>query len=487
MIDPDTPSSLLPLDKEEIPNNVNIPNCSKDEFDCDATRERVWRRIDVFILPVITVFQLLALLDLGNIANARIAGLQEDLMLSNHQFTIVLTTSALSILLGEIPASLLLRVIGPRIMLPTMLTLWGLVVTLQRFVTQYSELLACRFLQGLCDGGSVATIILYLSFWYPRRQLQWRLSLVGVIASLAGAFSGLLAYAIIRMDGLGQRPGWAWIFILEGLLSIVFGLLMFFILPHSPARAFFLNNDEKHYVISRLRESGAIARNDETDAFNWREVGNAFTLPHVWLTNNTITTGTIQIGLGYFTPSIVASLGYTRVQAQLFSVPPAVAGFFVTLITAYLSDRFGARGLNIMFSSTLMIIGLAIFLVSQSLRVKYGSLFLLVSGSRSVSPAISAWNANNVTPYIRRATSVAITSVMVGAGGILATWLFVSLSKNVIITLLVFSVFAWIISGINIAYLRTQNKRKSGIRTTTAPENEPPGLGDRSAWFIYSL
>ncbi|KAG5338878.1 hypothetical protein C0989_005755, partial [Termitomyces sp. Mn162] len=317
------------------------------------------------------------------------------------------------------------------------------------------------------------------------------LSLVGVIASLAGAFSGLLAYAIIRMDGLGQRPGWAWIFILEGLLSIVFGLLMFFILPHSPARAFFLNNDEKHYVISRLRESGAIARNDETDAFNWREVGNAFTLPHVC-----------------FTPSIVASLGYTRVQAQLFSVPPAVAGFFgkiisvishvyalayapiyliVTLITAYLSDRFGARGLNIMFSSTLMIIGLAIFLVSQSLRVKYGSLFLLVSGSRSVSPAISAWNANNVTPYIRRATSVAITSVMVGAGGILATWLFVSLSKNVIITLLVFSVFAWIISGINIAYLRTQNKRKSGIRTTTAPENEPPGLGDRSAWFIYSL
>ncbi|KAG5732439.1 hypothetical protein E4T56_gene8383 [Termitomyces sp. T112] len=487
MIDPDTPSSPLPLNKQEIPHAVNIPNCN-DEFSCDATRERVWRRIDVFLLPIITVFQLLALLDLGNIANARIAGLQEDLMLSNHQFTIVLTTSALSILLGEIPASLLLRVIGPSIMLPSMLTLWGVVVTLQGFVTRYAELLACRFLQG----GSVATIILYLSFWYPRRQLQWRLSLVGVIASLAGAFSGLLAYAIIRMDGLGQRPGWAWIFILEGLLSTVFGLLMFFILPHSPARASFLNNDEKHYVISRLRESGAISRNDEADAFNWREVGKAFALPHVWLVSlisflTGITTGTILIGLGYFTPSIVASLGYTRVQAQLFSVPPAVAGFFVTLITAYLSDRFGARGLNIMFSSTLMIIGLAIFLISQSLRVKYGSLFLLVSGSRSVSPAISAWNANNVTPYIRRATSVAITSVMVGAGGILATWLFVALSKNVIITLLTFSVFAWIISCINIAYLRTQNKRKSGIRTTTAPENEPPGLGDRSAWFIYSL
>ena len=104
-----------------------------------------------------------------------------------------------------------------------------------------------------------------------------------MIASFVDAFSGLLIYGIIRMDGLGQRPGWAWIFILEGLLSTIFGLFGFFILPHPPERASFLNHDEKNYVISRLQESGAISRIDEADAFSWREVRKAFTLPHVWL------------------------------------------------------------------------------------------------------------------------------------------------------------------------------------------------------------
>ena len=103
------------------------------------------------------------------------------------------------------------------------------------------------------------------------------------ISSLAAAFSGLLAYGIIRMDGLGKRPGWAWIFILEGLFSTLFGLALFLVLSQSPAHASFLNHDEKNYVTHRLQEGGAIARDDKTDAFSWREVGKTFTLPHVWL------------------------------------------------------------------------------------------------------------------------------------------------------------------------------------------------------------
>ncbi|KAG6889428.1 hypothetical protein C0995_001196 [Termitomyces sp. Mi166 len=439
------------------------------------------------------MFQLLSFLDRSNIANARVAGLQEDLMLSDHQYTVALTVTYVSVIMAEIPANLLLRAVGPRFMLPAILTLWGVAATFQGFVKRYGDLLACRFFLGLFEGGSVASVILYLSLWYPRHKLQWRITVTGVIASLAGAFSGLLAYGIIRMDGLGQRPGWSWIFILEGVFSILFGFSAFFILPHSPAHAPFLNDPEKHYVISRLRESGAISRNDQVDAFNWGEVGKAFTLPHAWMLYSiSFFAGAITYGLAYFTPSIVAGLGYTRAQAQLFSVPPTVAGFFVSMVTAHLSDRFGARGLNIVFSSTLMTIGLVMFLVSKSLHVKYGSLFLIVPGSASAAPAFLAWNANNVAPYPRRATATAVASLMTNSAGILATWLLGSLSppplyREANITMLTFSVFTLIIAGINIVYLSSQNKRKSAIRATMAHENEPLGLGDRSAWFIYSL
>lgn len=98
-------------------------------------------------------------------------------------------------------------------------------------------------------------------------------------ASLSGAFSGILAYAIIRMDGVAGRPGWAWIFILEGLFTVVFGLCSYFILPCSPSQAGFLNEEEKSHVISELETDGT--RNNDADSFSWKEVVAAFTRPQV--------------------------------------------------------------------------------------------------------------------------------------------------------------------------------------------------------------
>ncbi|KAG6889517.1 hypothetical protein C0995_000397 [Termitomyces sp. Mi166 len=425
----------------------------------DPACERIWRKIDFFVLPVVVMFQLLSGLDRANLANARIAGLQEDLRMSDYQYTIALTITSVPFILTELPANLALRAVGPNLMLPTMLTLWGIVTTSQGFVSGYSELLACRFFLGLFEG----------------------------------AFSGLLAYGIVRMDGFGSRPGWAWIFILEGLFSILVGISTFFTLPRSPAHARFLNETEKDYVISQLRQTGAIGHNDDADSFSWQEVRQAFSRPQVlFLCVILFFTGAITSGLIFFTPSIVADLGYTRVDAQLYSVPPIVVAFFGSMISANVSDRFGARGLVIMFSALLKIVGFVVFLVSSSLHVKYGSLFLIVAGSHSAAPALLTWNANNTSPHTRRATAIAVGSIMTNTGGVLSTWLLGTLSsapfyKKANITFLIFSILIFVMSGINIVYLSSQNRKKAMIRATTRRENEKPGLGDHSAWFIYNL
>lgn len=86
------------------------------------------------------------------------------------------------------------------------------------------------------------------------------------------------------MDGIGNRPGWAWIFILEGLFSFLFGVSAFFLLPRSPAHARFFSAPEKEYVIAKLREDGSIGQDEEKDdGFSWVEVGRAFLLPQVWM------------------------------------------------------------------------------------------------------------------------------------------------------------------------------------------------------------
>jgi hypothetical protein len=98
-------------------------------------------------------------------------------------------------------------------------------------------------------------------------------------ASLSGAFSGILAYGIIRMDGMAGRPGWAWIFILEGLFTVIFGLCSYFLLPRSPSQARFLSEGEKAYVISELETDGT--KNNDADSFGWKEVIAAFARPQV--------------------------------------------------------------------------------------------------------------------------------------------------------------------------------------------------------------
>lgn len=81
------------------------------------------------------------------------------------------------------------------------------------------------------------------------------------------------------MNGVGGKPGWAWIFILEGLFTVAFGIVSYFILPRSVDTAYFLNDEEKTYINSKLMEDSL---NAEEAGFSWKEVIAAFKLPQVW-------------------------------------------------------------------------------------------------------------------------------------------------------------------------------------------------------------
>ena len=112
--------------------------------------------------------------------------------------------------------------------------------------------------------------------WYMTSELAFRQGLFFSAASVAGAFSGLLAYAIAKMDGVGGLAGWKWIFILEGLLTVAVAIAAFFMLHDFPDTASFLTVEEKAWVVHRLKYQGskksgrAIA---ESDHFEWRFVG----------------------------------------------------------------------------------------------------------------------------------------------------------------------------------------------------------------------
>ncbi|KXN84380.1 hypothetical protein AN958_12674, partial [Leucoagaricus sp. SymC.cos] len=430
--------------------------------------------------------------DRTNVGNARVAGLQDDLKLTPMQYSTALTVTFVPYVLVEIPSNLFLKVAGPNLLLPTLVICWGVVSTLQGIVHNYAGFLVCRFFLGLFEGGLLPGLTLYLSGFYPRGFFQLRLSTVTASAALSGAFSGLLATAISSMQNVGGRPAWAWIFILEGLFTVAFGFFSFWMLPSSPATARFLSQREKDYVMKYLRNSRTSDSGDD-DLLRWHEVGECFKLLHMWLMMVlAFLIGTITFALGYFLPSLVHALGYSPIHTQLMTVPPYAVAFVVTLTVAYISDKNHSRGLTLLFGSFCSIVGFSIFLSETRSTLLYGSLFLTITGASIIAPAIQTWTANNAAPHIRRATGIAAMNMMANSGGILSTWLFGTLSippryTTAITVSLIFLALVALLTALTILYLWDQNNRKARRRAGSGREDEPKGLGDRSAWFAYIL
>ncbi|KAI5993256.1 major facilitator superfamily domain-containing protein [Pisolithus albus] len=261
------------------------------------------------------------------------------------------------------------------------------------------------------------------------------------------------------MNGIGGKPGWAWIFILEGLFTFVFSIFSFLVLPRSPETARFLTSEERYYVVTKLKSSKAISDDDDKDVFSWIEVWRAIRSPQVLMLCVVVFFGgTMLYGLAYFEPTIVAGLGYAGNKAQLMSVPPFVLAFLAT----------------------------------TSQHVQYASLFFSVTGAYAGAPVALTWIANNSAPHFRRASGIAFVFVASSLGGILATWLLGYLSPApkytaATITFIAISIGQFVFASLNLLYLWQMNRAKAKKRLSVAKHDEPEHLGDRSAWFVYTL
>jgi MFS family permease len=136
---------------------------------------------------------------------------------------------------AEIPSNMILKRWRPSLWFTVIMVTWGLIMTCMGLVHNYSGLLACRVFLGIAEGGLFPGITYFISMWYRRDECGLRIALFFSAATIAGAFGGLLARAISIMDGVGGKPGWAWIFILEGLLTLVVGSFSFLAVKDYPA------------------------------------------------------------------------------------------------------------------------------------------------------------------------------------------------------------------------------------------------------------
>ncbi|KAF2665967.1 MFS general substrate transporter [Microthyrium microscopicum] len=397
-----------------------VDHLPAEEYDEKNTR-RLLRKVDLNLIPLLSLLYFLSFLDRSNIGNARLANLERDLHMSGLNYNNALAIFFPFYVAAEIPSNLMMQATRPSRWIPSIMVVWGLMCIIMGFVKSYAGLMAVRAALGLAEGGLFPGITFYLTLWYCRHETGLRMSLFFSAATLAGAFGGLLARAIMLIDGKGGLASWQWIFVIEGIATVIIATVAFFVMNDLPETARFLTEHEKMEVVRRLHED----HGPSDEKFSMKYIWDAFKDWKIWaycLATVGIFTPLYCISL--FLPTIVKDLGYTNNKAQLMTVPPYVFACACCICNGFVADKIRQRGLLIAGFLALALTGAIILAASPNAHVKYFGTFFLAGGIYTCVPAICAWNGNNIQQRYKRSVGMALQGAMGNLGGIISAYMY---------------------------------------------------------------
>ncbi|CAI0643340.1 unnamed protein product [Colletotrichum noveboracense] len=382
----------------------------------DAAVERSYvRKMDYWLLPFMSIMYFFNAVDRSNLGNAETDGMSKDLGFVGEQYSLLILLFYIPNGLCDLPLNLLTKRFSGRIILPALMVGWGAMALLQAACKNFGGMLAIRLILGAFEAGFFAGAVFYLTLFYTRGELGFRIAVFFGSALLASAFSGLISFGVFRI----QDPhvhGWMWLFIIEGALTVLFGIVAFWWLPANAQTAWFLNDAEREVASLRSLRDGT------------REVEEKFSLKesfHTWSDWKfpiwciiSLTYPVAFATTANFLPLIIRRLGYNTVTTNLLTVPPNVVGFLVLLAVTYSSDRHRERTFHIIGSLTLSLIGLILLAAIDAqahVGVAYFACFLLAGGAYIPSSLVHSWhNNNNLSENSRAAT----TGLLVGLGNL---------------------------------------------------------------------
>src|SRR5579863_2074005 len=210
----------------------------------EATYRKVARRLT----PLLLLCYVVAYLDRVNVGFAKLQ-MAADLQLSDTVYGLGAGIFFIGYFLFEVPSNMILHRVGARVWIARIMVTWGLISILTMFVTTPTMFYVMRFLLGLCEAGFFPGIILYLTYWYPAhrrgRMTTWFMTAIALSGVIGGPVSG---YILKSFNGLNGWHGWQWLFLLEGIPSVIVGIMVFLMLDDRISKAKWLTKEEKELL-----------------------------------------------------------------------------------------------------------------------------------------------------------------------------------------------------------------------------------------------
>ncbi|CEI61621.1 unnamed protein product [Fusarium venenatum] len=458
--------------------------------DSVATKQLL-RKLDLHLLPPLMVIYFLSFMDRTNIGNAKIQGMTETLNMTGNDYNMALFVFFIPYIIFEVPSNIIIKKISPSLWLASITTLWGISTVGMGLVHNVEGLIACRVLLGFFEAGIVPGCIYLISMYYKRYEVQWRMSIFFSASILAGAFSGLLAFAIAKMHDVGGLETWRWIFILEGLLTIVVGVVAKWWIPDWPETASFLNEEERGRLVVRLVVDSGDAKMDHLNKAAWKRILSDWkiylgTLAYFGIVNNG------YVG-SFFIPTILREMGYVAERAQLLTIPVYLVAAIGCLTAAFLADKLRHRYSFTMIGVLVTTVGYILLLQQQNVPTvaRYFSLFLLVTGGYITQPVLLGWLSNTMSGHYKRSISSAVQIGFGNIGGIVASNVFLTQEAPQYWTGLGVSLAMVWVCGISCTLfyflaIRENKKRDRGERDHRLQGPDAMNLGDDHPHWRYT-
>ncbi|KZT01091.1 MFS general substrate transporter [Laetiporus sulphureus 93-53] len=404
--------------EEKIPESDIAQQSVDHEHDLS---HRVMRKLDWHLLPFVSILYLFAFLDRTNVGNAKIAGLTTDLGLTGVQFNLCTALFFIPYCLLDIPANVALKYFKPSRWIPLIMLCWSVVLICMSFVQNFHGLLIARIFLGVTESGLFPGVSFYLCLWYPRKAQAQRLSIFLSSSSTAGAFGGLLAFAIEKMNGIGGLAGWSWIFLLEGLVTAIISVFAYLYMQDYPETASFLTIEEKEWLVRTIREDVV----GSSKAIKIKYVLQALADPHAYLLAALDFFIVVPLyAFALFLPTIIVGLGYSAIHAQLLTIPPNICGSIFTISLGILSDRVGMRGPFVVVGALTSLVGYVMLFATTVPVVGYVGAIIAACGLYPSSACVLAWTSGNSGGDIKRGVMIAIVGGIGNMGAIASSFVY---------------------------------------------------------------
>ncbi|KAI1328016.1 putative pantothenate transporter [Xylariaceae sp. FL0255] len=396
--------------EEKSPATIeaSIDGSSDTSFDVASERRLKWK-LDLFILPLVSIVAFFAYVGRSDLSNAKIAGLSDELKLTARDYSDAATFFLIGYIIFQLPGTLLVKKIGPPKQFFGAMVIWGVLTTVQVCIHDFHALLIMRFFIGAAEA-FVQGVVFYLSFWYTFDELATRGAIYFSTSTLAGAFNGLIAYAVeLDLDGTRGWRAWRWLFLIEGVLPIAFSFIVLVFLPDSPETVRFgFSSTEKKRLVERAR----IANNSGVERLEMKKIPLVLLDLRFWLYALIAAGGHFCLeSFSSFLPSLINDFGFDAVEAQAFTVIIYVVAFLGVIFWCRLADKTGQRGIVLIASTCFSILGYALLVGLTGRNGRFAATAIAAFSVYANIVIQLVWASSNFVGYTRRGSVLAFMNI----------------------------------------------------------------------------